>query len=200
MGSSDTFPLTPDYVFAEQYREGTSRSRSHGGQDFQRQTAPDQRLFHCLFQDRGTTDKNSLWTSYQETKHDYTVLEIPLYVVSSLTYVTRHFPVIWANPPKSEWTAHEHYNMECDLIEAVGCALSGGDYPDPTAGHPTATIAGTVVGSDKVFVYSGYGFVYTGAGTLVLDGVAVASPKYDVPLGLHRLYVTGGAGTLEVLI
>jgi hypothetical protein len=200
MGSGDVFPVTPDYAITEQYREGVLRSRSLGGTDFQRAVAPAQRQFRCVFNGRGTTDKNSLLNWYREFEASYFVLEIPTYNVSTLTYVTRHFPVIFGGPPRFEWIAHEQYNMECELIEAVGCALTSGDYPDPTAGQPTATVAGVVTGSDKVFIYSGYGFTYTGAGTLALDGTTVTSPKYDVPLGLHRLYVTGGSGTLEVLI
>ncbi len=203
MGSSDSLPLTPDYIFTEQYQEGVQRSRSMAGHSFQRVVKPPQRLFHCLFNGRGTADKNSLWNFYREMEATYFVLEVPTYHVSGVTYVTRHFPVEWAGPPKSEWSAHENYSMECDLIEAINCPLQTADYPDPDDGHPTATIAGTVSGADKYFVYAGYGFTYTGTGTLTLDGVTVlVTEKLDVPLGLHYLLVTGygGAATLEVVI
>jgi hypothetical protein len=200
MGSSDTFPLDPDYAVTEQYDDGMLRSDSIGGNRFARLVRPPRRQFHLVFNQRSAADKDSLLQFYREMEATYFVLEHPCYLLDEGVPLERVFPAHFAGPPKFSHAGSDCYDMECDLLEAVGCQLESGDYPDPTDGHPTATIAGVVSGADQIFVYGGYGFTYTGTGTLALDGVAATSPKYDVPLGLHRLYVTGGSGALEAVI
>ena len=202
MGSADKLPIDPDYPISESYDDGMLRSRSLGGTPFLRRVAPARRSFHLIFSSRPTSDKQSLMSFYRETENTYFVLEIPVYIVSEGAYVTRCFPVHWVSAPKCDLSGYEQWFIESDVIEAPGCALATNDYPDPDDGHPTATIIGTVSGADKIFIYSGYGFTYTGTGTLALDGVSVTSPKLNVPLGLHRLVVVGygGAATLEAVI
>jgi hypothetical protein len=200
MGSTDYFPLTPDYPISEAIDDGVIRSRSIGRTEFTRQAAPSQRIFHLKFSGASNADKLSLIGWYREFEADWFAFTFPDYCVAGATYHNRVFPVRFIGPPTCEWIANDQWNLSCDLIEAPGCALQSADYPDPADGNPTATISGTVTGADKIFIYSGYGFTYTGAGTITLDGTVVTSPKFDVVLALHRLYITGGSGTLEVVI
>ena len=201
MGATDNFPIDPDYPIQETIDDGVLRSRSIGRKEFARKVAPSQRVFRLQFSARSNADKLALMGWYREFETTWFTFTFPDYAVTGGgVYSDRVFPVKFSGPPQCEWIGNDQWNMSCDLIEAVGCALSSGDYPDPADGNPTATIPGTVISSDKVFVYSGYGFAYTGSGSLALDGASVTSPKLDVTLGLHRLYVTGGSGTLEVVL
>lgn len=200
MASTDTFPLDPDYVVTEQYDDGMLRTASLGGKAFNRLVRAPRRQFRLEFRGRPTSDKESLLSFYRELEASYFSFDHPAYVLDGGAPVERTFPAFFAAPPRFDHVANDCYDMTADLIEAIGCTLESGDYPDPTDGNPTATIVGTVSGSDMIFVYGGYGLTYTGTGTLALDGASITSPKLDVPLGLHRLYVTGGSGTLEVVI
>ncbi len=200
MGATDVFPLTPDYAITEQFDDGMLRSASMGGKAFLRLVRPPRRSFHLVFKGRPTTDKETLLQWYREFEATYFRFDHSSYLFKTNAYVSRSFPVHFAGPPKFDFVANECNDMECDLIEAVGCDLATSYWPTVAAGHPTATIPGVTSGADQIFVYGGYGFYYTGTGTLTLDGTAATSPKTDVALGLHRLYVTAGTGTLEVII
>lgn len=200
MGSTDYFPVDPDYPIVEAIDDGVLRSLSMGKKEFTRKYAPSRRIFRLTFTGRDDADKLSIMAWYREFENDYFAFTFPDYAVTGGgVYSDRIFPVTFTGPPTCEWIGNDQWNLSCELIEAPACALQTADYPDPADGNPTVTITGTVSGSDKIFVYSGYGLTYTGAGTLTLDGVVITSPKLNVPLGLHRLYVTGGSGTLEVV-
>jgi hypothetical protein len=200
MGSTDDFPLVPDYPIQETEEDGVLRSRSIGRQEFARLAAPPLRQFPLTFSGRSTADKITLLEWYAKFRTDYFTLTLEDYAVSEAgVYADRVFPVHFSGPPRVSWIGNNQWDIECALVEAPGCALATGDYPDPDDGHPLVAVTGTVSGSDKIFVYAGYGYIYTGSGTLTLDGVAAAATKLDVPLGLHRIYVTGGSGTLEVV-
>jgi hypothetical protein len=202
MGNTDYFPLDPDYTLGEGFSDGVLRSQSMGRTDFQRLVAPPLRSFKLYFNGRSSAEKAQLQQFYREMEASWFVFNHPAYMITGEppAYLERAFPVRFAAPPSFELSAYESWGMEADLVEAAGCALAIEDCPDPDDGHPTATIIGTVSGSDMIFIYAGYGFVYTGTGTLALDGVSVTSPLLTVPLGLHRLVVTGGSGTLEAVI
>jgi hypothetical protein len=204
MGSSDEYPNNPDYPIQFSYIEGIQRLQSVGRKDYQRLYAPPQRVFQLVFSGRSTADKNEILQHYREFEGDYFVLVYPDFVsvgtAPSITYVDRSFPVRYRLAPQFEFVSNDNYNISLELLEAVDCVLASEDYPDPDDGHPTVTIPGVTIGSDQYFVYGGYGFVYTGTGTLALDGAAVTAEEIEIPLNLHRVYVTGGSGTLEAVI
>jgi len=200
MAGTDVFPLSPDFTLAELFDEGVLRSRSMGRKEHMRTVAPPQRLFHLVFNGRSVADRETLLQWYREFEATWFRFDCAAYLYEGSAYLTRSFPATFDGPPRFDFIGNDQYNMSADLREAVGCLLPNANCPDPSAGHPTATITGVVSGSDKIFVYGGYGFVYTGAGTLTLDGAAASSPCLYVALGLHRVYVTGGSGTLEAII
>jgi hypothetical protein len=211
MAETDAFPLEPDYAITENWTEGVLRSQSMGRKEFSRLVAPPQRGFHLVFKGRPSSDKETLITWYRKFEASWFRFDYATYLVEAAAYLSRSFPVAFAGPPKIEFASNECYDMECDLVEAVGRALptSPNKYPTFSDGHPYVAVAnGFASGSDLVLVYGGYGFRTVNGGTYVitLDGTSLgAAPitKTDVPLGLHRVIVTGGGAStayLEVLI
>lgn len=205
MASDDYFPVEPDFPVAVSWLDGVNRYRSMGGKEYRRITKPPQRIFTLQFIGRPTTDLTSIqeWSRQYETDyfaftHKYFVSEV--IGEAPPTYIDRTFPVNFNTVPQWQFKQNDTYDILVELIEAIDCDLESADYPNPEDGHPVVDIEGTTSGSDMIFIYAGYGFRYFGTGTITLDGSAATDTEIEVPLNLHRVYITSGTGTLEAII
>lgn len=201
MATSDAYPLTPDYVLTRSKESNVLRGRVESGREYLRQKGAPRRVFDVVHQRRSKADWVSLENFRLKLMTDFFSFTDPSN--------SRVFSVYFHTEPVYEEVGNEQVNMKCQLIEAVGVAMVA--YPSFVAGNPSINVLIAAFtdlgGSGKQYVYAGYGFRVNGTFTAVyLDEVDVTSSLSSgvltaVPLGLHRLRVTGGPPTsLDYLI
>lgn len=198
MANTDELPVDPDYAIIEEIDEGVTRCETIGRKIYARVTAPSRRQFRLVFRGRPTPERISLQQFYHEIQDDFFTFTFRDYAVAESIYADRIFPVRFTGPPSVAFIGNDQYDIECELMEAPGCALKTEDYPDPDDGHYTATITQSwIVGADLILVYGGYGLSVVGADgyEVTLDGVSLGNApvtKLDVPLALHRVAILNG--------
>jgi hypothetical protein len=153
MAENDLLPLDPDYAVAEALQPGVLRQQAQSGLTLQRLLHPSQRLFRLGFRGRSTDEAEQIRDWYARFQHDFFRFQHKVYTHNAGSYLARHFPVIFAAEPEYELAHNDTWNIEVELLEAIGQPLPTANYPDPAAGHPSFFIeednvlAQAVVGS-----------------------------------------------------
>ncbi len=206
MAYTDAFPLTPDYSLTRTKKANVLAGDLESGAQYYRQKGPPQRIFDLMFTRRSVADWNTLETFRLKMMAD--CFKFTDVSATGASGTGRIFTCYFLSEPVYEEGGNEQVNMRAQLIEAVGKALD--TYPDFAHDYPSVnqlrTAAENLGGDGYQWVYAGYGFKVNGAFTTVyLDETDVAasltagtgeSHYIGVPLGLHRLRVTGtDAGT-----
>jgi len=137
MPESDIFPLDPDYPVEVVTLPGTLLQEAESGRALARLVRPDRRLFRLALRARSTDDIEQLRDWYARFRAGYFVFEHKVWVNNAGAFLTRRFPVRFAQPLQEELFAPHAYNGPVELLEQVGEQLQTTDYPDPAAGHPS---------------------------------------------------------------
>ncbi len=223
MAATDIFPLEADYALSQPWTEGIVRALAESGRQFARLKRAPQRLFRLSLRQRPTSQKLQLEDWYRRFERDFFNWRHAVWQVKpDGSYLERYFAVEFAAAPAVELVANEAYDMEVTLLEAVGRALL--QYPDPTAGHPSAFQEETAVtktqgtwttvadasahaGSElqnantnttdfALWVYAGYGFRLWARRGPALGIFEVLLD--DVSLGTVDLYAASAVGAQPV--
>jgi hypothetical protein len=191
---SDSFPLTPDYAMPMGYaRDGILRGETPGKQ-FARVNAAPRRRWSLVFNGRPWSEWEQIEVFYRQVDSDFFLWIHP--------QQARHYGARFSAAPQHRWVGNENVDIACEIEEAAGVDLGGGNYPaTPVVTLPPARFISTTTG--LVIAYGGYGFEITvaGASDIELDGVSLAgvpATKYDVVLGLHRLEVQPNTAVITV--
>ncbi|MBI4459494.1 MAG: hypothetical protein HY648_05500 [Acidobacteria bacterium] len=197
MAATDIFPVDPDYAVTRTSESNVLRGRSESAREFRRQKAAPRRVFVLVFSRRAKAD----WDAIEQ----FRLRMLADFFTFPDKTANRQYSVYFDGEPVYEEAGYEEHTIRVQLIEAVGAAMN--QYPSFAGGLPYGTIPASKaldLGADgKVFLYGGYGYRVNGSySQIYLDELpASGSPKEDVPLGLHRIRVVGGApASLDYLI
>jgi len=205
---TDVFPLTPDYEVEIEDRDGVLRMESESRARILVQRQVPQRIFTLPFRGRSTDQVEQLRDWKRRFAASFFRFDHKTWLNNAGTYLTRSFPVEWLDDSLPERNVlNDSYDFNVRLLEGVGRALPGANYPDPTAGHAsyfkeedhadasvlggtwTAGASGGAHGGQRrvnantnttdafQWLYSGYGF-------------RVWAQK-DVDLGIFELFLDG---------
>jgi hypothetical protein len=192
MSELDNFPLEPDYSIVREHEVGVANLVSEDKSLVHVFTAPARRRFSLQFTKRLKAEFDSILSFRNSHLGDFFTYHD--------TTLGRKFSVYFDEEPVYRETASCRYTIDVEFLEAVNKALA--EYPSFSYGHPFGTIltadAIDLGGSGKLFFYSGYGLRVQGSYTAIfIDEAATdnSSVQLVVPLGLHRVRITGGPPT-----
>ena len=205
MGTSDTFPVDPDYSVTRSKVANVLTTKLDSARTYFRQKAAPQRIFDLGFTRHSAAD----WASIENFRLKMLTDFFTFFDKTAQGIPGRKFSCFFNSEPTYEEAGNEQVNIKLQLIEAVGAALD--TYPDFAHNYPSinklVAAAQDLGGSGKQWIYAGYGFRVNGSYTAVLvdesdvTGALAGGVYIGVPLGLHRLRVTGGPPTsLDYLI
>jgi len=139
MAETDLFPLTPDYDLPIELDRGVIQQTADSGRQIERVKRAPRRIFRLQFRHRRTDDAELLrdWVARFSGKDKFFRFDHPTWVNNAGTYLSRSFPVQFLSAPREAYVGNERYDLEVELLEAVGKILPAGNFPNPATGHPS---------------------------------------------------------------